>query len=79
MKRSGGSLGQPGQIALETLSQKTHHKNRAGGVAQDEGPELKPRPLPPPKKKREREDMHFCSQKVKSINKKQTVTSLRER
>jgi hypothetical protein len=33
---------QPRQIVLETLSQKTPHKNRAGGVAQDEGPEFKP-------------------------------------
>jgi hypothetical protein len=28
----------PGQIVHETLSQKTLHKNRAGGVAQGEGP-----------------------------------------
>jgi hypothetical protein len=28
-------------MAYETLSQKTLHKNRAGGVAQSEGPELK--------------------------------------
>jgi hypothetical protein len=27
------------EIARETLSQKTQHKNRAGGVAQGEGPE----------------------------------------
>jgi hypothetical protein len=32
---------QPGQIVHETLSQKTHHKNRAGGVAQGVGPEFK--------------------------------------
>jgi hypothetical protein len=35
---------QPGQIAHKTLCQKkkeNHHKNRAGGVTQDEGPELK--------------------------------------
>jgi hypothetical protein len=32
---------QPGQIVCKTLSQKTLHKNRAGGVAQDEGPEFK--------------------------------------
>jgi hypothetical protein len=32
---------QPGQIVHETLSQKTLHKNRAGGVAQGEGPEFK--------------------------------------
>jgi hypothetical protein len=30
------------QTVRETLSQKTHHKNRAGGVAQDVGPEFKP-------------------------------------
>jgi hypothetical protein len=30
---------QPGQIVHETLSQKTLHKNRAGRVAQGEGPE----------------------------------------
>jgi hypothetical protein len=33
---------QPGQIVHETLSQKTLHKNRTGGVAQDESPEFKP-------------------------------------
>jgi hypothetical protein len=33
---------QPGQIVRETLSQKTLHKNRAGRVAQGEGPEFKP-------------------------------------
>jgi hypothetical protein len=33
---------QPGQIVLKTLSQKTHHKKRVGGVAQVEGPEFKP-------------------------------------
>jgi hypothetical protein len=36
---------QPGQITLDTLSQKTLHKkikNRAGGGAQGEGPEFKP-------------------------------------
>jgi hypothetical protein len=32
---------QPRQIVLETLSQKTLHKNRAGRVAQGEGPEFK--------------------------------------
>jgi hypothetical protein len=29
-------------MALQTLSQKILHKNRAGGVAQGEGPEFKP-------------------------------------
>jgi hypothetical protein len=33
---------QPRQIVHKTLSQKTHHKNRADGVAQGEGPEFKP-------------------------------------
>jgi hypothetical protein len=30
------------QIVLKTLSQKTLHKNRAGGMTQGEGPEFKP-------------------------------------
>jgi hypothetical protein len=33
---------QPRQIVRKTLSQKTLHKNRAGGVAQSEGPEFNP-------------------------------------
>jgi hypothetical protein len=33
---------QPQQIVRETLSQKTHHKKRVGGVAQGKGPEFKP-------------------------------------
>jgi hypothetical protein len=33
---------QPGQIVLETLSQKNPSQKRAGGVAQGEGPEFKP-------------------------------------
>jgi hypothetical protein len=33
--------GQPEQIVHQTLSRKTLHKNRAGGVAQGEGPEFK--------------------------------------
>jgi hypothetical protein len=32
----------PGQIVQETLSQKTLHKNKAGGVAQGDGPKFKP-------------------------------------
>jgi hypothetical protein len=32
---------QPAQIVCKTLSRKTPHKNRAGGVAQGEGPEFK--------------------------------------
>jgi hypothetical protein len=34
---------QPGQIVRKTLSQKNPSQNRAGGVAQGEGPEFKPR------------------------------------
>jgi hypothetical protein len=34
---------QPRQIVQETLSRKTLHKNGAGGVAQGEGPEFKPK------------------------------------
>jgi hypothetical protein len=33
---------QPRQIIWETLSRKTHHKIRTGGVAQGVGPEFKP-------------------------------------
>jgi hypothetical protein len=33
------------QIVPQTLSRKTLHKNRAGGVAQGEGPEFKPQYL----------------------------------
>jgi hypothetical protein len=33
---------QPGQIVLETLSRKNPSQKRAGGVAQDVGPEFKP-------------------------------------
>jgi hypothetical protein len=36
------SSSQPGEIAHETLSQKTLHKNRTAGVAQGEGPEFEP-------------------------------------
>jgi hypothetical protein len=32
----------PSQIVLKTLSRKTHHNKRAGGVAEDVGPEFKP-------------------------------------
>jgi hypothetical protein len=32
----------PGNYFQETVSQKTLHKNRIGGVAQGEGPEFKP-------------------------------------
>jgi hypothetical protein len=37
---------QPGHVVCETLSRKTLHKNRAGRVAQGEGPEFKPPVLP---------------------------------
>jgi hypothetical protein len=33
---------QPGQIVGETLSRRNSSQKRAGGVAQGEGPELKP-------------------------------------
>jgi hypothetical protein len=33
---------QPRHRVCKTLSQKIHHKNRAGRVAQGEGPEFKP-------------------------------------
>jgi hypothetical protein len=33
---------QSGEIVHETLSWKNHHKNRAGGVTHDIGPEFKP-------------------------------------
>jgi hypothetical protein len=39
--RSLAVQSQPRQIVHKTLSQKTLHKNRAGGVAQGEGPEFK--------------------------------------
>jgi hypothetical protein len=44
---------QPGQIVCKTLSQKALHKNRAGGVAQGEGPEFKPQYHHQKKKKKE--------------------------
>jgi hypothetical protein len=44
---------QPGQILLhKTLSQRTFHKNRTGGVAQGEGPEFKPQYCKKKKKKK---------------------------
>jgi hypothetical protein len=42
---------QPRQIVCETLSWKTLHKNRAGGVAQGLGPRFKPQYLKKKKKK----------------------------
>jgi hypothetical protein len=43
-QRSEGSQfeASPGKQFHKTLSQKTLHKNRSGGVAQGEGPEFKP-------------------------------------
>jgi hypothetical protein len=43
---------QPGQTVCRNLSQKTLHKNRAGGVAQGEGPEFKPQYYQKTKKKK---------------------------
>jgi hypothetical protein len=43
---------QPRQIIHETLSQKTSHKYRAGGVAQGEGHEFKPQYHQKKKKKK---------------------------
>jgi hypothetical protein len=44
LRGRGGSRArrQPGKKFPETLSRKTLHKTRAGGVAQGEGPEFKP-------------------------------------
>jgi hypothetical protein len=43
---------QPWQIVHKTLSRKTLHKNRAGGVAEGEGPEFKPQYHKKKKKKK---------------------------
>jgi hypothetical protein len=48
---------QPGQIVLETLSQKNLSQKRAGGVAQGEGPEFKPQYSKKKKKKKNREQV----------------------
>jgi hypothetical protein len=45
---------QPGQIVHKTLFRKTLHKNRAGSVAQGEGPELMPQYRVKKKKKEAR-------------------------
>jgi hypothetical protein len=42
----------PRQIVLENLSQKPLHKNRAGGMAESEGPEFKLQKLKKKKKKK---------------------------
>jgi hypothetical protein len=48
---------QPGQIVHKTLSrEKTQHKNRAGGVAQGEGPKFKPQYC---KKKKKNQDVGY--------------------
>jgi hypothetical protein len=46
---------QPGQIVRETLSRKTIHKNRDGGVTRVVGPEFKPKYCKK-KKKRKKEE-----------------------
>jgi hypothetical protein len=46
---------QPRQIVHKTLSQKTPHKNRAGGVPQGKGPEFKPQHCTKKKKKKKKE------------------------
>jgi hypothetical protein len=43
---------QPGEIVHETVSQKTHHKKRTGGVAQGVSPEFKPQNHKKKKKKK---------------------------
>jgi hypothetical protein len=43
----------PGQILCKSLSGKTFHKNRTGGVAQGKGPEFKFQGLQKKKKLRE--------------------------
>jgi hypothetical protein len=48
---------QPGQIAHETLSQKTLHIKRAGGVAQGAGPNSNP--ITAKKKKKKRPKMGY--------------------
>jgi hypothetical protein len=45
---------QPRQIVQGPYLEKTHHKKRAGGVAQGVGPELKPQYCK--KKKKEKKD-----------------------
>jgi hypothetical protein len=49
---------QPGQIVLEPLPRKTLHKNRAGRVAQGEGPEFK---------------LQYCKRKTKQNKKNPRV------
>jgi hypothetical protein len=53
---------QPGQVVHETLARKTLHKNRAGRVAQGEGPEFK---LQYRKKKRKEKKRKKIKRKVK--------------
>jgi hypothetical protein len=48
---------QPRQTVLETLSQKTLHKNRAGAVAQGVGPEFKAQ-YHKKKKKKKKKNVH---------------------
>jgi hypothetical protein len=48
---------QPRQIVHKTLSWKTLHRNRAGGVSQGEGPEFKPQDC---KKKKKAREEYIC-------------------
>jgi hypothetical protein len=59
---------QPGQIVLETLSQKTLYKTRAGGVAQGEGLNSSPSTEKKERKKEKKKAMgrpgvaaHICN------------------
>jgi hypothetical protein len=66
------------QIVHETLSWKTLHKNRAGGVAQGAGPEFKPQYQKEKKKKslffRENKKSHFKKKNLMCVH---TCTHLR--
>jgi hypothetical protein len=46
---------QPGQIVHKTSSQKTLHKNKAGGVTQSESPDFKPQYCKKTEKKKRNE------------------------
>jgi hypothetical protein len=54
-----GLRSQPGQIVLKTLSQKTLHKNRTGGMAQSEDPEFKPQYCKKKERKKQQKNMDF--------------------
>jgi hypothetical protein len=51
---------QPGQKVHKTLAQKTLQKNRAGGVAQGEGPDFRPQHCKK-KKKNPKQKKPVCS------------------